>query len=149
MRKESARHPMKQIIHSVHIHAAPSVVYRGLTTAAGLRQWWTTKVVAEEREGGIIAFTFGGDFNPQMKQAVLTPDRTVKWVCVGGHENWQDNGFTFALDARKGETMLLFSQDYARELSDETYGTYNFNWGYYLNSLKQFVEKNAGTPFVP
>jgi hypothetical protein len=45
--------------------------------------------------------------------------------------------------------LVLFSQDYARELSDETYGIYNFNWGYYLNSLKQFVEKNSGVPFVP
>ncbi len=43
----------------------------------------------------------------------------------------------------------MFAQDYARELSDEVYGTYNFNWGYYLNSLKQFCETGTGTPFAP
>lgn len=45
--------------------------------------------------------------------------------------------------------MLMFSQDYARELSNETYGTYNFNWGYYMNGLKLFCEKGAGIPFAP
>ena len=28
--------------------------------------------------------------------------------------------------------MLRFWEGYARELSDDAYGTYNFNWGYYL-----------------
>jgi uncharacterized protein YndB with AHSA1/START domain len=140
---------MKQIIHAVHIHAAPSAVFQAITTAAGLKGWWTTKVEAEEREGGIIRFTFAGDFHPQMKQRLLEPDRRVEWVCVAGHANWQDNGFTFALHERKGETLVMFSQDYARELSDEVYGIYNFNWGYYLNSLKLLCEKGSGVPFTP
>jgi uncharacterized protein YndB with AHSA1/START domain len=140
---------MKQIVHAVHIHAAPPDVYRSLTTAHGLSHWWTTKVEVDEREGGIIRFTFAGDFNPQMKQKRLEPGRRVEWLCVGGHDNWLDNSFTFALNERKGETLLMFSQDYARELSDEVYGTYNFNWGYYLNSLKLLCEKGVGTPFTP
>jgi hypothetical protein len=65
-----------------------------------------------------------------------------------GHENWRDNTFTFALHERNGETLLMFSQDYARELSDETCGICNFNWGYYLNSLKQLCEKGVGLPFA-
>ena len=28
-------------------------------------------------------------------------------------------------------------------------GTYNFNWGYYLQSLKLYCETGMGTPFVP
>ena len=140
---------MKQIIHAVHIHASPSVVFTALTTAKGLRGWWTREVDAEERQGGIIRFTFGGDFNPQMEQISLETDRTVRWRCVDGHANWQDNTFTFALTDRDGETLLMFKQDYARELTDEVYGDYNFNWGYYLSSLKQLCETGAGTPFVP
>jgi Activator of Hsp90 ATPase homolog 1-like protein len=140
---------MKQIIHAVHIHAAPSDVFQALTTAEGLRRWWTTQVQAEEREGGVISFTFTGDFNPRMKQTRLDLDLRVEWLCVAGHSNWQDNTFSFALEERKGETLLMFSQGYARELSDEVYGTYNFNWGYYLNSLKLLCEKGAGVPFTP
>jgi hypothetical protein len=41
----------------------------------------------------------------------------------------------------------MFTQIYAQELSDEVYGTYNFNWGYYLQSLKLLCETGMGTPF--
>jgi len=134
---------VRQILHSVHIHAAPSAVYDALTTAAGLRGWWTSDVAITD---SVIRFSFAGDFNPQMKQTALKP-QLIEWRCVGGHENWKDNTFRFALTDRHGETLVMFLQDYARELSDEIYGNYNFNWGYYLNSLKRFCETGAGTPF--
>ncbi len=140
---------MKTILHAVHVHSPPTKVYEALTTEKGLGSWWTTKVSVEETEGGIIRFTFHGDFHPQMKQTRLQAAEQVRWTCIDGHPNWQDNSFVFTLQDRKGETLLLFVQEYAQELSDEVYGTYNFNWGYYLNSLKQFCENGSGTPFVP
>ena len=66
---------------------------------------------------------------------------------MAGHDNWLDNTFSFELNAVKGETGLMFVQVYAQELSDQVYGTYNFNRGYYLGSLKQLCETGAGTPF--
>ena len=94
-----------------------------------------------------VHFTFAGDFHPQMKQTRLDPPKRVEWRCVGGHANWQDNTFSFTLNERKGETLVQFVQEYAQELSDEVYGIYNFNWGYYLNSLKMLCEKGTGAPF--
>jgi uncharacterized protein YndB with AHSA1/START domain len=140
---------MKTIIHGVILHAPPERIYEALTTAAGLSAWWTTKVDAEAREGGIIRFTFADPFNPQMKQSALRPGQAVEWKCVGGHDPWRDNTFTFLLDRRGADTFLRFTQHYAQELSDEQYGIYNFNWGYYLNSLKLFCETGSGMPFVP
>lgn len=40
----------------------------------------------------------------------------------------------FGLGERKGETLLMFAQYYARKLANVVYGIYNCNWGYYLNS---------------
>jgi hypothetical protein len=37
--------------------------------------------------------------------------------------NWLDNMFTFGLDDRKGETLSMFAQHCARELSDEAQGS--------------------------
>lgn len=139
---------MNTIIHTVHIHAPRHAVYEALTKESGVTGWWTTKAEVEPHEGGSIRFTFQGDFHPEMRQSRLEPDQLVEWTCVGGHENWQDNVFTFALRDVDGETSLRFVQHYARELDDDTYGTYNFNWGYYLNSLKQLCEKGVGTPFA-
>ncbi|HVZ39445.1 MAG TPA: SRPBCC domain-containing protein [Candidatus Kapabacteria bacterium] len=140
---------MKKIIHAVHIHEVPMVVYAALTTARGLSSWWTRLVTVESEVGGRIHFRFTDVFNPIMVQQTLEQDRLVEWTCVGGHENWADNSFSFALEERREDTLLMFTQNYAQELSDEMYGTYNFNWGYYLHSLKRYCEANEGTPFTP
>jgi hypothetical protein len=42
---------------------------------------------------------------------------------------------------------LTFAQDYAIAIGDEKYGKYNFNWGYYLYSLKKYCETGIGLPF--
>lgn len=140
---------MRTILHTVRVHAAPRKVYEALTTEAGLSGWWSTEVRVEPGEGGVIRFTFRDDFHPEMRQTKLEPGRWVEWRCVAGHPNWQDNRFTFRLRGEGPETELHFTQEYARELPDEVYGTYNFNWGYYLHSLKQLAESGTGTPFVP
>lgn len=140
---------MKTILHAVHIHATPAAVYDALTTADGLSRWWTRTGDVEPGQGGLIRFTFHGDFHPQMRQTALEPGALVAWACEAGHDNWQSNTFTFTLTERKQDTVLQFVQEYAQELADETYGTYNFNWGYYLNSLKLLCETGQGMPFEP
>ncbi len=138
---------MKTIIHTFPVEADRDVVYRALTTEEGVTGWWTTKATVEPGEGGVIQFTFHGDFHPQMKQTRLVKDEFVEWKCIGGHPNWQDNEFRFALRGGDGSTSVQFVQQYANELDDDTYGTYNFNWGYYLNSLLTYCETGTGTPF--
>jgi uncharacterized protein YndB with AHSA1/START domain len=140
---------VRTILHAVVIHASASDVYNALTTEAGVTGWWTTKASLEDGEGGVIRFTFHGDFNPHMKQVTLVPNRLVQWQCVSGHDNWHDNTLTFTLTPKDNDTLLLFRQDYERALPDDVYGTYNFNWGYYLGSLKALCEDGRGTPFQP
>ena len=78
------------------------------------------------------------------------PQAGSRWRCVGGHEPWADNTFRFQLvDLDGGRTRLRFWQEYAVELPDDAYGTYNFNWGYYLESLRLLCVTDAGKPFRP
>lgn len=138
---------MKKILHAVEITAPRSKVFNAITTQEGLSNWWTTKVTVEEGVGGLIDFRFVGDFNPDMKVTHLEPDQAVHWQCVDGHDYWLDNTFSFELNDKGDNTLLMFTQIYARELSDEDYGTYNYNWGYYLGSLKAYCETGTGKPF--
>ncbi len=140
---------MKKIIHHLHIKAAPEEVFSALTTREGLAGWWSRRVEVQPGVGGIIDFTFLGDFHPDMKVTRLEANARVDWKCVAGHDNWKDNDFSFRLSAADGGTDLHFVQDYAQELSDEVYGTYNYNWGFYLLSLKKLCETGEGTPFDP
>ena len=137
---------MKKIIHFVRIHESPEKVYAALRDEDGLRSWWSTAVDIDVSES-VIHFHFAGDFNPDMQVTKSDTNRFVEWRCIAGHQNWLDNIFSFELRDVSGETGLMFTQIYAQELSDEVYGTYNFNWGYYLQSLKLFCETGVGTPF--
>jgi uncharacterized protein YndB with AHSA1/START domain len=44
---------VKTIIHTVDIQAKPDAVYQAVATEKGLSSWWTTKVKAEARVGGV------------------------------------------------------------------------------------------------
>jgi len=140
---------MKTIIHVTPIKKARSDVFRALTTQAGLSSWWSTDVTAEARVGSVVHFRFAGDFNPDTKIVALEEPSLVKWRCISGHDNWRDNEFEFRLEEPGGATRLMFVQSYSRELDDVQYGIYNFNWGFYLDSLRLYNEEGRGKPFDP
>jgi uncharacterized protein YndB with AHSA1/START domain len=136
---------MKTILHAFDINADLEDVQRALVTLEGLSGWWTTDVTGETDEGGVIHFTFEGDFNPNMRVDESSPG-VVRWTCTGGHEPWDDNTFQFEFSG-EAPVNFVMRQHYARELSDRAYGIYNFNWGYYLDSLRSLVESGSGKPF--
>lgn len=138
---------MKQILHVLDVKNSRERVYDALTTRDGLAGWWTADLDADVRVGGRINFRFGNVFHPVMEVTKLEPGRRVEWKCVGGENDWQDNRFVFTMEDRGAMTLVTFLQDYARELSDEQYGRFNFNWGYYLWSLKKLCETGKGLPF--
>ena len=139
---------MKKIIHVVSIDAFRNEIFSAVWTGQGLSSWWSTRVEASERVGGKIRFTFTDDFHPVMEVTDMKTNASIEWKCTAGHDPWRDNTFTFALEDVDGRARLTFIQEYAKELSDVEYGIYNFNWGYYLNSLKQYCETGRGTPFA-
>ncbi len=82
--------------------------------------------------------------------ALTEPDQMAGWwstklrtqeAAVGVRVDW-----TFAGDG-DGRTKLRFWQEYAVELADDYYGVYNFNWGYYLESLRLLCATGTGKPF--
>lgn len=138
---------MKTIIHHFRVHARPSTVLDALTSEEGLSGWWTTEVTVEGGRTGEVLFNFTPDFNPQM-DVVRADEERVEWVCMGGHEDWRNDRLSFDIrDVAPGETDVTFRQEYSRDLDDRSYGTYNFNWGHYLASLKAYCETGEGTPF--
>ena len=136
----------RSIIHVLDIRAKLDVVHSALSTIKGLSGWWTTAVSGASSKGGIINFRFGDVFKPDMK--VLTTDPTViNWECVSGEKDWADSVFRFSMDEAADMIRLTFVQEYSNPIGDEKYGRFNFNWGYYLYSLKKYCETGAGLPF--
>jgi len=140
---------LKKILHVFDMPVAKEKIFAALTTQQGLSGWWAKDVSIENGSVTIIKFHFDGDFNPNMEVTVAEPNQTVKWKCIAGHDNWLSNMFSFSLKDHGAKTRLTFTQDYARELSDDDYGIYNFNWGYYLESLRLYCETGVGKPYRP
>jgi uncharacterized protein YndB with AHSA1/START domain len=142
---------MKTIHHVVDIDGPAGVVWRSLTEADALASWWSTKVDSPPAAvGARTTWTFAGDFHPVMETIALEPPTQVVWRCVAGHEPWQDSLFRFQIEDREGgRSRLRFWQEYAVELADDYYGVYNFNWGYYLESLRLLCTTGTGKPFDP
>jgi uncharacterized protein YndB with AHSA1/START domain len=139
---------VKTIHHVFDIGAPQAEVFGALSTGEGLASWWTSEVEADTAVGGHVRFTFSDDFNPEMRIEELASPSRVQWVCVGGHDPWLDNRFDFELTATDTGTRMRFWQHYTRELSDDAYGVYNFNWGYYLESLRLRCETGTGKPYL-
>jgi predicted SnoaL-like aldol condensation-catalyzing enzyme/uncharacterized protein YndB with AHSA1/START domain len=138
---------MKTIIHVSDLSVPPERVFKALTTLGGLAAWWTTNVSGDAGPAGLIDFTFAGDFNPKLVVTSFDAPSRLSWRCIAGVGQWRENTFRFELQARDAGTRLRFRQDYASELSDDDYGSYNYHWGYYLESLRQYCETGAGKPF--
>jgi uncharacterized protein YndB with AHSA1/START domain len=142
---------MKTIHHVVDIDAPAATVWAALTEKQGLTSWWSTRLsMPSARVGAQLHWTFVEGFNPVMAITTLDERRELTWRCVAGHDPWKDNTFRFQLVGQdSGRTRVRFWQDYAVELDDDSYGTYNFNWGYYLESLRLFCTTGVGKPFQP
>jgi uncharacterized protein YndB with AHSA1/START domain len=142
---------VKTIHHVLDIDAPPAIVWPTLTQRDRLAAWWSTAVDSPPAVvGARTSWTFAGDFNPVMQITELAPEHRLTWRCVAGHAKWRDNDFVFELGPREGvRTRLRFWQHYATELSDDDYGIYNFNWGYYLESLRLLCTTGTGTPYHP
>ena len=140
---------VKTIHHVADIDATAGTIWAALTEPAQMAGWWSTKVTTPPAAAGVrVHWFFDGDFNPVMEIIGLTDGRELVWRCVSGHQPWQDSTFRFQL-AGLGDrrTRLRFWQEYAVDLEDDYYGVYNYNWGYYLESLRLLCTTGQGKPF--
>src|ERR1700723_110981 len=136
----------RSIIHVLDIKAPPDTVYNAVATIRGLSAWWTGTISGAPDTGGIIQFRFGEVFRPDMK--VLMSDRSVvRWECVSGEKDWAGSTFRFSWEETAGMIRLTFVQEYSNFIAEEKFGRVNFNWGYYLYSLKKYCETGVGLPF--
>jgi len=142
---------MKTIHHVLDIDAKAESVWSALTEPEQMAGWWSTRLRTRDAAVGVRAeWTFAGDFNPVMEIISLDEGRELGWRCVAGHDPWQDSTFRFEVVRQDdGRTRLRFWQEYAVELADDYYGVYNFNWGYYLESLRLLCVTGTGKPFQP
>jgi uncharacterized protein YndB with AHSA1/START domain len=134
--------------HVFDIQAPPETVFTSITTADGLSSWWTTKVQADNAAlGSLFRFTFRGPFNPQLRITEIYPPSLVAWEGVSGHDAWGTTTIRFQLDSVDDGTKVRFWHQMGPDVSEDAFASANFNWGYYLDSLRLVCETGRGKPY--
>jgi uncharacterized protein YndB with AHSA1/START domain len=139
---------MPDILHLIRIAAPPPLVYRALTTADGIRRWWTRDADLDEVRGGTGAFRFnGGKAVTRVTIDALEPPRRVAWRTISAHApgGWEGTTIAFDLRAEGRGTALAFAH---RGFSEESEGfaIVNTVWAHFLISLRQYLETGTGAP---
>lgn len=138
---------MNIIKHYLIINSSPETVYIAISTQDGLSNWWTKETIAESKIGAIIEFKFSVKYHNKMRVTNLQPNKIVEWECVSGDDEWIDTKFKFSLELKDQRTVLRFEHsDWGMET--DFFAHCNYNWGYYLRSLKLYCENGCGMPFA-
>ncbi|WP_020176051.1 SRPBCC family protein [Methyloferula stellata] len=138
---------MPDIMHHLKISALPQEVYAALTTADGIRNWWTRDAEFESRIDGTGELRFSQCNNViKLRVDELEPPTRVGWKATSSL-NPQWDGTTIAFDLRKeGEATVLSFAHRGFEKADDVYARTTTGWGYFLVSLRQYLETGNGGP---
>jgi uncharacterized protein YndB with AHSA1/START domain len=135
---------MHDIMHLIKIHASSERVYQAITTAEGIRQWWTRDAAVEPKVGAAGEFGFsGGRFVAKVTVEELNPATRMRWKVANAA--WPGNDIEFNLKADGNDATLVFAhRGFPR--ADDGYASATTRWGLYLFSLKRYLETGKGTP---
>ena len=136
---------MHDIMHLIKIHASSERVYQAITTADGIRQWWTRDAAIEAKVGAAGEFGFSGRrFIAKVTVEELNPTTHVRWRVA--NSAWPGNDIEFNLKADGSDTTTLVFAHRGFPHADEGYASATTRWGFYLLSLKRYLQAGKGTP---
>jgi uncharacterized protein YndB with AHSA1/START domain len=135
---------MQDIMYLNKIHASAERVYEAITTADGIRQWWTRDAAIEPKVGAAGEFGFYGKrFVAKVTFEELDPVTRVRWKVANAA--WPASDIEFNLKADGNDTILLFAhRGFPR--ADDGLASATARWGFYLFSLKRYLQTGKGAP---
>jgi len=135
---------MPDIMHRIKIPASSERIYQALTTVDGIRNWWTRDADIDSNIGGTGEFRFyGRRFVAKVKIDELIAPSRVSWSVVNAA--WEGNLIQFDVEADGGGSWLSFAHRGFKE-ADQNYAAATTRWGYYLVSLRRYLQTGQGMP---
>lgn len=137
--------------------ASPPAVFAALTTAEGLRGWWTQDCDVSSKIGDTIRFRFSAH-RKEMRVARLDLSRAVAWDCIGAHidvdrvarkDEWVGTQLVFSLAPHDAGGTRLDFQHVGLVSAVLCYGVCSDGWRHYLDSLVQYADTGCGAPCRP
>lgn len=137
---------MADIVHQAGIQGQPEQIYQVLTTEDGLKSWWSEHSSLQPGVGSLATVSFYNNmvtFELRVKE--LVENEKVVWAVEGGPPNWADTEITWTIGEDQMGPFLHFAHR-GFESMEDNFASINYNWGWYLTSIKFLVEKGEGWP---
>jgi uncharacterized protein YndB with AHSA1/START domain len=139
---------MPAIVLERIIAAAPERVFAALTQQNDLARWWTNDLSVTAKRGTLAEFRFSqGAAVRQVLVAELVSGERVRWFLRRGPAHWAGTTITWRLSPVQRQTRLVFTQSEFAQVS-ALFAQTRFEWGYYLDSLKAYLETGKGAPYI-
>ena len=137
---------MADVLHQVGIQAVPETLYAALSQKEGLKSWWSEHSDIEPTVGSLARVSFYNNMVTfKLRIAELEPNKRVVWAVEGGPPDWANTTITWTISEQDGQTMLHFAhRGFAS--TEGNFASVNYNWGWYVTSLKFSLEKGKGMP---
>jgi activator of HSP90 ATPase len=134
---------MADVLHQVGVNSSSKELYEILTTEEGLQSWWSQH---SDIDGAKVTVSFyNGMVTFVLNVAESVPGEKVVWEVEGGPPDWADTTITWTISEHEGQTMLhLAHSGFASTAGN--FAAVNYNWGWYVTSIKFLLEKGEGMP---
>lgn len=137
---------MYNIEQTQYVKAPADRIFDALTTKEGLFEIWTEKLIVKPEIGFINEFDFDDNYATRFKVLAMERPRRIRWECVESDQEWVGTSLSFDIEQREKFAAVTFKHSNWRELT-EFYRACNYNWGWFLYSLKLYCEKGEGIPY--
>ena len=130
---------MKKSAHRIRIKARPDHVYKALSTAEGLRAWFTPDIQGDVVEGGSALFRHDGRDSFRWKFVELKPGELSRWECIEGPGDAKGTNVEYRIKGDGGSTIVECDHGSWTD-GHEAFESCNTLWGILMGRLKSYSE---------
>jgi len=137
---------MSAITHEMVIKANCSTVYQALTSAQGLRSWFTTQVEGSGKPGSSWELKFTDEPSFTWQIVSIKNDRSVNWKCLQGPGNSPGTEAEFNLKATSDNQCILTIGHRGWIKDDPKFERCIEIWRTLMKHLQQYCETAVAAP---
>ena len=123
-------------------------IYRAVSTADGLRGWWSKNVTIEDGSAEILLLRFPSAHVARIRLANGEAASRVEWDVLDHNAmpEWPGTKLVFVVEQNGPRTSRLQFQHVGLCPGCDCFVAVDNAWGYLMGSLKDFLEKGKGRP---
>ena len=137
---------MHAIYHDVFIKSSREKIYKAITTANGLNNWWTLRSAGFPYVGELYNFYFTPEYDWYGEVIEADPNVSFHIKMTRADEDWDPTTFGFDLEKVEGGTRVEFWHKGWPECNHH-FRRSSWCWAMLLNGLKNYVEHGIIVPF--